>query len=277
MFRPVTSDVSVLSDFVAKGHQTMHSVSSSLPKIPYVGFSPVRLQTGHPPPPSRPATQRPLIGGCSPRGTTDPDAPLNVGAGAARHGRSGPEALGSPSGCVVPSGHRLLRPHPPLWVSLGDFGSCTYTPSLCRQAKAQSFPNLLCVSLLPCRLPYPDGPSGPDGWAHPLALAFALFERARHPRCSTQAGSCMVFLSGLQSSLYATARQLARPTPARTFTSELSSHESPHWNVGYNYAGKPSIPAAGLSPAGHAALWAALEYPTPEAIGQSRSDGKEGR
>ena len=163
MCRPVTSNVSVLSDFVANGHQAMQPVSSSLPKIPYVGFSPVRLQTGHPPPPSRPATQRPLIGGCSPRGTTDPNTPLKVGAGAAHHGRSGPEALGSPSGYVVPSGHRLLRPHPPLWISLDDFGSRTYTPSLCLPAKTQSFPNLLCVSLLPCRLPYPGGPSGPNG------------------------------------------------------------------------------------------------------------------
>ena len=46
MCRPVTSDVSVFSDFVAKGHQAMHHVSSSLSKIPYSGFSPVRLQTG---------------------------------------------------------------------------------------------------------------------------------------------------------------------------------------------------------------------------------------
>ena len=106
MCRPVTSNVSVLSDFVANGHQAMQPVSSSLPKIPYVGFSPVRLQTGHPPP---------------------------------------------------------LRPHPPLWISLDDFGSRTYTPSLCLPAKTQSFPNLLCVSLLPCRLPYPGGPSGPNG------------------------------------------------------------------------------------------------------------------
>src|SRR3954452_12666747 len=29
-----------------------------------------------------------------------------------------PEALGSPAGSVVPAGHRLLRPHPPLWTPL---------------------------------------------------------------------------------------------------------------------------------------------------------------
>ena len=45
MFRPVTSGVSALSGFVANGHQAMHHVSFSPSKIPYGGFSPVRLQT----------------------------------------------------------------------------------------------------------------------------------------------------------------------------------------------------------------------------------------
>ena len=46
MCRPVTSDVSALSGCVANGHQALHYVSSSPSKIPYGGFSPVRLQTG---------------------------------------------------------------------------------------------------------------------------------------------------------------------------------------------------------------------------------------
>ena len=46
MRRPAASGVSVLSDFVANGRQTVHPVSSSPSKIPYGGFSPVRLQTG---------------------------------------------------------------------------------------------------------------------------------------------------------------------------------------------------------------------------------------
>ena len=58
MFRTMTSDVkcggilsistllSAVSRFVANGHQSMHHVSCDLSKIPYVGFSPVRLQTG---------------------------------------------------------------------------------------------------------------------------------------------------------------------------------------------------------------------------------------
>ena len=42
----MTSGVSALSGSVANGHQAMQHVSSDLSKIPYGGFSPVRLQTG---------------------------------------------------------------------------------------------------------------------------------------------------------------------------------------------------------------------------------------
>jgi hypothetical protein len=62
MIRPMTSRVSALSGIVANGHQAIHFVSSAPSKIPYGGFSPVRLQTPLTPrPPSR-ACQRPLIG-----------------------------------------------------------------------------------------------------------------------------------------------------------------------------------------------------------------------
>ena len=56
MFRSVTSNVSALWSFVANGHQAMHPVSASPSKIPYGGFSPVRLQTGLGPSPSLPST-----------------------------------------------------------------------------------------------------------------------------------------------------------------------------------------------------------------------------
>jgi hypothetical protein len=42
----MTSNVSIVSDFVANGHQIIPYGSCSLSKIPYVGFFPVRLQTG---------------------------------------------------------------------------------------------------------------------------------------------------------------------------------------------------------------------------------------
>jgi hypothetical protein len=45
MVRSMASDVSTLSGCVAKGHQTVHLVSSTPSKIPYGRFSPVRLQT----------------------------------------------------------------------------------------------------------------------------------------------------------------------------------------------------------------------------------------
>jgi hypothetical protein len=55
----------------------------------------------------------------------------------------------------------------------------------------------------------------------------------------------------------ATARRLARPSPTRAFTFELSPVGSLQTGVEYNYAGKQPIPAAGLPPARHRALWAA--------------------
>src|SRR5512139_1202925 len=48
----MTSMVSTFSGSVANGHQALQPVSSSPSKIPYGGFSPVRLQTGIPPRPS---------------------------------------------------------------------------------------------------------------------------------------------------------------------------------------------------------------------------------
>jgi hypothetical protein len=62
MIRPMTSNVSVLSDIVANGHQAIHFVSSAPSKIPYGGFSPVRLQTRLTPRPSSRAYPRLLIG-----------------------------------------------------------------------------------------------------------------------------------------------------------------------------------------------------------------------
>ena len=48
MGRSAASVVSVLSDCVANGRQTVHHVSSPPSKIPYGGFSPVRRPIGSP-------------------------------------------------------------------------------------------------------------------------------------------------------------------------------------------------------------------------------------
>ena len=62
MIRSMTSNVSALSGIVANGHQAIHFVSSAPSKIPYGGFSPVRLQTRLTPRPPSPARPRWLIG-----------------------------------------------------------------------------------------------------------------------------------------------------------------------------------------------------------------------
>ena len=62
MIRPMTSNVATLSGVVANGHHAIHFVSSAPSKIPYGGFSPVRLQTRLTPRPSSRTLPRPLIG-----------------------------------------------------------------------------------------------------------------------------------------------------------------------------------------------------------------------
>ena len=107
-------------------------VSPSPSKIPYGGFSPVRLQMDRQ---WRPSTTsqglsavhiRPMTPSYTPPqfllpGVRDPrrDFPVLEPFGSMWHDSQQrqhvhPEALGSPSGYVVPAGHRLLRPHPPL-------------------------------------------------------------------------------------------------------------------------------------------------------------------
>ena len=92
MFRPMTSGVSALSGFVANGHQALHRVSSSPSKIPYGGFSPVRLQTGIQPPPSTTPLRRGLIGGQQSIRSRPVIAPLGaVAALSRRRGRVRPD------------------------------------------------------------------------------------------------------------------------------------------------------------------------------------------
>ena len=123
LFRSMTSSVSILSDFVAKGHQTLQNVSSSPSKIPYVWFSPVRLQTGIQ---LEPSSDHQSL-------STGPAFPLRFPTyiqsqshylffcGPFRHvwrrsdtEQSSPEALGSPTGYVVRPDLSLLWPHPKL-------------------------------------------------------------------------------------------------------------------------------------------------------------------
>ena len=67
----------------------------------------------------------------------------------------------------------------------------------------------------------------------PTVLAFAKSAVARRPLTHTRRFSCGC-VTRLQSSLYATARSIASPSPTRTFTIELSPDGSPQSNVDYN-------------------------------------------
>ena len=152
--RPTASSVSALSGFVANGRRTLHSVFSPLSKIPYGGFSPVRLQTGRQ---SRlfafSARAGTLIAAPKPPGRRKPFPPHNVGA-VLHHG-------GMPVQRPL-ARHRVVLSRQVIAYYGLIRGSgllpAAYSfrrPGLCLAAKAQRFPNLLCVSLDPCHRLYP--------------------------------------------------------------------------------------------------------------------------
>jgi len=204
MFRSATSCVSALSGFVANGRQTVHPVSPSPSKIPYGGFSPVRLQAGCQPRPSPPpvhpasAYTRPQSSvrppRVAPRG--NPHLPVELAA----RPTSGPEALGSPAGSVVPPGHRLLWPHPRHWTSPFDFrdsspGLCATAPRPSASPLCSARPSLRAVSHTPA------GRAESGCWPSARASLRPL-----------RMGSAPALaFSRLQSSLYAAARSVARP------------------------------------------------------------------
>jgi hypothetical protein len=175
MIRPMTSNVSALSGIVANGHQAIHYVSSAPSKIPYGGFSPVRLQAG--------CQRRPS----SPHGDFDVSTVafssvrvlFRSRTCVRRHSRlltphTCPVALGSASGCIVRRPHCLLWPHPslcpPPLVSL-DYASGS--------EDEHKFPNLLCQGLIPCRRPYSGGSRAPT-----MSLSAGL---GLHPFCTGSA------------------------------------------------------------------------------------------
>ena len=218
-------------------------VSLSLSKIPYGGFSPVRLQTEIPPPPSacrpdlsaarihpatrlykRPKSRHPVHMAHRRANRSGPSALGPSGTIASSTGRFRPEALGSAAGYSVPPHHRLLWPHPSL--SFSSTHLCIrgwlLQPRGLPRVENERFPNLLPVSVPSCRPPYPGGPDGC------LWLYFTIRSGLRHFRtgsastCPTHVGSGVGRVSRLQGSLCATARRLARPSPTRAATLKLS-------------------------------------------------------
>jgi hypothetical protein len=133
MGRPAASVVSALSGFVANGRQAVHHVSSPPSKIPYGGFSPVRLQTGC------------LTATFARRAYTQPPAHAPQAPGY-RRSKSAPGAITCAlqsrgpwlaSGLSCPAGSLLtMASSEPLGLS-GPFGPWAYWAGLCLPAEAE--------------------------------------------------------------------------------------------------------------------------------------------
>ena len=253
MFRAATSIVSTLSGFVANGCQLDAPVFPSPSKIPYGGFSPVRLQTEiRMPRPSRlSAYTRP------PPMSRVPMARLRACRRNALTRHSRPEALGSPAGYAVPPDHRLLWPHLSLSLPHNRLSSSSVvpTPHLLTRGMRGSPIYSACLSLrATSRAPTP--------LATALVRSFAANSGLRLIRTGS-AGVTHALqnqhgrVTRQPNFLHDAARRVAGRSLATAFTIKLSSCKSPFHDVDYNYAGIRTIPATGLSPARHAALWAA--------------------
>ena len=136
--------------------------------------------------------------------------------------RSSPEALRSAAGYVVPPPQTLLWPHPSHSEPAAELMDSLKGSNPLREVP--HFIPRVCANVPP------SVPRRTErlllAVASSSVQAFALSARARHPhlRAHRFSRGCV---SRLQSSLHATARGLARPTPVRTFTSELSPGGSP--------------------------------------------------
>ena len=274
MFRPMTSKVSTFSGYVANGHQALQYVSSSPSKIPYVGFSPVRLQTGIQPQPS------PVRDGLSARPTFTRTLQTYMRSELSNidgrnHYRS--RAFAQADLPSVRENNPVQRPLARQWVMLSHRVIAYYglirnsrpLPSIYELydgslpyglvwAGIERLPNLLHVSLstVPPSVPR-RAERLPMAVASPSVIAFAESAPARHPQPHTRRFSCGKRNVAAKFALcYGPVELLALHRQGRLLSS-FRLTGSPHSDVEYNYAGKQPIPAAGLSPARHAALWAA--------------------
>jgi hypothetical protein len=174
MIRPMTSNVSALSGFVANRSPGHAFVSSAPSKIPYGGFSPVRLQTGCQQRPSLPLQLIRCHSGDLVRARL-----IRSRTCVRRHSRlltppTRPVALGSASGYAVRQPHRLLWPHPSFCRPRRVY---ILMPAVSRPAEG---PHFYPQSLMTCRRPYSDGSSDPP--TNQIAdLAFTPLIKVRQP------------------------------------------------------------------------------------------------
>lgn len=231
----------------------MHHVSCSPSKIPYVGFSPVRLQTGIQLRPSLKSTRfkceahihqvhsNLYANKATTLGSYGPIGHVKRNELAAAHQSRGPWLSGvlcchtrsmlnmassesvCPFQCLIFFVHWIfaLRPRMGWYRQIPQFAPRIYN-SVPSSVPRQSYRVHLVVS-------------------SPTVIVFTISALVRQPH-PTHAGSHVDSVTRLQSSLYATARNLACPSPARTFTIELSPDGSPLSDVDYNYTAYNQLP-----------------------------------
>jgi hypothetical protein len=191
----MTSNVSVVSDFVANGHQIMPNDSCSPSKIPYGGFSPVRLQTEIQPRPSftsqelkrrtripskevdlytaKVQVSTPMVPSETSHWSNHKPEPFR------------PEALGSPQSYALSPDHRLLWPHPKLSASPTGLSASSRQVFALRSGSSgyREAPQFTPRTFLTVPSYVPRQTSWlPTTVPSPTALAFATSAQARHLR-----------------------------------------------------------------------------------------------
>ncbi len=215
MCRPVASDVSALSSGVAKSDQTMQHVSSSLSKIPYVGFSPVRLQTGSPRRPSSSIARSYLYAA-----QVRPSDPVAIAGNSAGHLLPHLPSRGPwlASGLCCPTGSSLTMASSETLVASRRF--MLYTAGLCGPTTSHERPEVPQFTLrVFTHVPH----SVPRQTVRLLVtvtssyiIAFAIFALARRPLIH-KIRFIVVCVTRLQVSLYATARWVCLPRSGQDF------------------------------------------------------------
>ena len=164
MIRSMASNVSALSSIVANGHQTIHSFPLPPLKFRTAGFPQYGFKRA-----VKRALRRHAAALTRPQWLSPPGALFSVvGLSSKRHAAlltppTRPVALGSASGYAVRRPHRLLWPHPSFCPPPPVSGLCR------RPCDEQKFPNLLRLSLIPCRRLYSGGSSTPTDESARLA------------------------------------------------------------------------------------------------------------
>jgi hypothetical protein len=263
----MTSSVSIVSDIVANGHQLILTFPAPPLKFRTVGFPQYGFKRKIP---LRPSPVDLEIK----RMTRIPSIPTNLYAASCppipspvalclqvlQGGLFRPEALGSPAGYVVPPGLRLLRPHEPLSASPPGLSVSSRRVFVLRsdRDRPREVPQFTPRVSPTVPSSVPRHSDGAPTVSSPSPLAFTLSLGARHlqnlPRRSSMGIHCS---RGCDVRFMLQPGELLALHRQELLLSSFHPPGSPPSVVEDNYPAKQSIAGAGLSPARHAALWAA--------------------